>query len=161
MLNRCLELGLELALDDFGTGYSSITYLRDFPVKTIKIDRSFIMGISHSEQDFNLVSHIIHMANDMGKHVIAEGIESIEQGELLLGMGCELGQGYVIAKPMPASHVLAWVKDWQSYPTWLKTSKGVILINNPSAINSSKTLEFCLKNGVKTHEFCLKKSLAP
>ena len=123
VLNRCLELGLELALDDFGTGYSSITYLRDFPVKTIKIDRSFIMGISHSEQDFNLVSHIIHMANDMGKHVIAEGIESIEQGELLLSMGCELGQGYVIAKPMPASHVLAWVKDWQSYPTWLKATK--------------------------------------
>jgi|GEM_PF-396129 len=123
VLNRCLELGLELALDDFGTGYSSITYLRDFPVKTIKIDRSFIMGISHSEQDFNLVSHIILMANDMGKHVIAEGIESIEQGELLLGMGCELGQGYVIAKPMPASHVLAWVKDWQSYPTWLKAPK--------------------------------------
>jgi len=120
VINRCRALGIDFALDDFGTGYSSITYLRELPVKTVKIDRSFILGISHSDQDFKLVSHIIHMANDMGKQVIAEGIESIEQGELLLDMGCKLGQGYVIAKAMPAANVQAWIKDWHSYPDWLK-----------------------------------------
>ena len=123
VINKCRDLGIEFALDDFGTGYSSITYLRELPIKILKIDRSFIAGIADYEHDFRLVSHIIHMAHDLGKQVIAEGIESIEQGELLISMGCELGQGYVIAEPMPVAAVEAWLKGWRSYPSWLTAQR--------------------------------------
>ena len=119
VIHQCKALGVDFALDDFGTGYSSITYLKELPIKTVKIDRSFIVGITQSQQNFKLVAHITHLANDMGKQVIAEGVETIEQGELLLNMGCDLGQGYVIAKPMPASKVLTWFNNWQVYPSWL------------------------------------------
>ena len=123
VINQCRALGVEFALDDFGTGYSSITYLRELPIKILKIDRSFIAGIADSEHDFRLVTHIIQMANDLGKVVVAEGIESIEQGELLISMGCELGQGYIIAKPMSYSDAEAWLKDWRSYPAWLTAQR--------------------------------------
>lgn len=122
VIESCRELGVEFALDDFGTGYSSITYLKQLPIKTLKIDRSFVAGITHTDQDYKLLSNIIQLANDMGKQVIAEGVETIEQGELLILLGCEHAQGYAIAKPMPASNVLPWLKEWRPYSAWSNNS---------------------------------------
>jgi PAS domain S-box-containing protein len=97
--------------------------LRQLPIKTIKLDRSFICNITHSREDLKVVAHIMAMATDMGKQLIVEGIETIEQGEMLLAMGCELAQGYAIAKPMPASKAINWLRDWQPESSWLVVSK--------------------------------------
>jgi len=123
IINQCNALGIAFALDDFGTGYSSIAHLRELPVKAIKIDLSFIKGITHSEQDYKLVNHLIHLVTDLRKLVIAEGVETVEHGKILLGFGCEVAQGYAIAKPMPANNVLKWVRDWQSDASWLNVPR--------------------------------------
>jgi len=123
IINQCNALGIAFALDDFGTGYSSIAHLRELPVKAIKIDLSFIKGITHSEQDYKLVNHLIHLVTDLRKLVIAEGVETLEHGKILLGFGCEVAQGYAIAKPMPAKNVLKWVRDWQSDASWLNVPR--------------------------------------
>ena len=120
---QCKAIGVDFSLDDFGTGYSSIMHLKELPVKNLKIDRSFIKGIADSAEDFKLVSHITQLATDMRKQVIAEGVESLEQGKILLGFGCELAQGYAIAKPMTASSVLEWLNMWRPYNAWLKAPK--------------------------------------
>ncbi len=119
IINRCREMGIEFALDDFGTGYSSITYLKELPVKALKIDRSFIIDMTESDKNVRLVENIINLATSMDKQVIAEGVESVEQGEILMSLGCEYAQGYAIAKPMTATTLIAWIKDWQPYPSWL------------------------------------------
>jgi EAL domain-containing protein (putative c-di-GMP-specific phosphodiesterase class I) len=113
VIDLCRQLGIEFALDDFGTGYSSITYLRQLPIKTIKLDRSFIGNITESHEDLRVVVNIMGLAADMGKQLIVEGVETNAQGEKLLAMGCELAQGYAIAKPMPASKVIDWLRDWE------------------------------------------------
>jgi len=119
VIDKYRALGIEFALDDFGTGYSSITYLKELPIRTIKIDGSFIAEITHNKQDVKLIEHITHLANDMGKLVIAEGVETLEQGELLIKLGCEIGQGYAIAKAMPADQVQEWLTNWQPDSSWL------------------------------------------
>jgi diguanylate cyclase (GGDEF)-like protein/PAS domain S-box-containing protein len=123
IINRCRALGVDFYLDDFGTGYSSITYLKELPLNTLKIDRSFIADITRSNQDLQLVANIIRLANDLDKKLIAEGVETIEQGLLLINLGCEIGQGYAIAKPMPSDEVLSWVSDWQPESSWTAASK--------------------------------------
>ena len=118
IINCCRGLGVEFYLDDFGTGYSSITYLKELPFKTLKIDRSFIQGICQSNQGLQLVINLIRLASDMGKQVLAEGVETIEQGVFLIKLGCEVAQGYAIAKPMPVDKVLSWLSDWQPFSEW-------------------------------------------
>jgi diguanylate cyclase (GGDEF)-like protein/PAS domain S-box-containing protein len=95
------QLGVRLAIDDFGTGYSSLSYLRDLPIDVLKIDRSFVEGITVSPQRLALARGIVAMAGTLGIEVVAEGIETTEQCALLTTMGCEYGQGFLLAKPMP------------------------------------------------------------
>ncbi|MDB5973096.1 MAG: hypothetical protein JWQ90_5546 [Hydrocarboniphaga sp.] len=111
-MQRCCDSGVRFALDDFGTGYSSLTYLRRLPVATIKIDRSFVLDILHNASDRELVRSIIGLARSLGRSVIAEGIETPAHRRALLDLGCELGQGYGIAKPMPSETFSAWAEDW-------------------------------------------------
>jgi len=92
-------LGIRLAIDDFGTGYSSLSMLRKLPVHSLKIDRSFVMEITRSHADLQLVRAIIGIAQDFGLDVTAEGIESEEQAELLTALGCTNGQGYLFGRP--------------------------------------------------------------
>ena len=99
-------MGVRLALDDFGTGFSSMAYLRELPITSIKIDRAFIRGIE-ATHDYNLVAGIIAMAHSIGKEVIAEGIETPRQLELLRKMGCDWGQGYLWSRPVPPVEALA------------------------------------------------------
>jgi diguanylate cyclase (GGDEF)-like protein/PAS domain S-box-containing protein len=95
-------IGVRLAIDDFGTGYSSLSYLRELPIDVLKMDKSFVDGIATSEQRLALAEGIVQIARTLRLQVIAEGIESEIQRDLLTSMGCQLGQGYLLAMPMPA-----------------------------------------------------------
>jgi diguanylate cyclase (GGDEF)-like protein len=99
-LNRLKEIGVRLALDDFGTGYSSLTYVRRFPIDTLKIDRSFIDGIVGSTEDEAIVTAVLSMGRALGVHVVAEGVETEEQAARLRTLGCRLAQGYLFSRPI-------------------------------------------------------------
>jgi EAL domain-containing protein (putative c-di-GMP-specific phosphodiesterase class I) len=107
------RLGVRLAIDDFGTGYSSLSYLRELPIDVLKIDRSFVEGITASQRRLALAKGIVAIASTLGIAVIAEGIETSEQCELVTEMGCEYGQGYLLARPMP----------WQDGQRLLRTNR--------------------------------------
>jgi diguanylate cyclase (GGDEF)-like protein/PAS domain S-box-containing protein len=96
-------IGVKLAIDDFGTGYSSLSYLRDLPIDVVKMDRSFVEGIAESDQRLAVAEGIVQIARTLSLEVVAEGIETEEQRDLLRSMGCHYGQGYLLAMPMPAS----------------------------------------------------------
>jgi EAL domain-containing protein (putative c-di-GMP-specific phosphodiesterase class I) len=97
------QAGVCIALDDFGTGYSSISYLKKFPTDYIKIDRSFVNSMTADSNDKVLCEAIIVMAKKLGIEVVAEGIETEEQLDLLKKMGCDYGQGYLFSKPLDKS----------------------------------------------------------
>ncbi len=114
----CMALGVNFALDDFGTGYSSLTYLRRLPAKIIKIDQTFVRDMLHDADDLAIVEGVIALAKSFKRDVIAEGVETIEHGTELLQLGCDLAQGYGIARPMPASDIPAWINDWKPAASW-------------------------------------------
>ncbi len=114
----CHRLGVNFSLDDFGTGYSSLTYLRRLPVDTLKIDQSFIRDMLHDANDLSIVKGVIGLATAFNRTVIAEGVETEAHGTQLLAMGCELGQGYAIAKPMPAELLPDWLAHWRPPVAW-------------------------------------------
>jgi diguanylate cyclase (GGDEF)-like protein len=93
---------LRISIDDFGTGYSSLSYLQRLPIDTVKIDQSFVAQMKSTGESFEIVRSIITLAHSLGKHVIAEGVETGEQLELLRSLGCEYGQGYFFSKPLDA-----------------------------------------------------------
>lgn len=103
LMNDLRELRIRLSLDDFGTGYSSLSYLHQFPFDTIKIDRAFIQPIDLSASRLEIVRAIVALARALGKTVVAEGLETLEQVERLTTLGCDLGQGYYFARPMDAA----------------------------------------------------------
>ena len=117
-MQACCALDVGFALDDFGTGYSSLTYLKRLPASLMKIDRSFVIGMLSDADDFVIVEGVLGLAKAFGRSVVAEGVETVAHGELLLAMGCELGQGYGIAHPMPAQAVSAWVQQWRPERAW-------------------------------------------
>ena len=100
-LSRIQELGVKIHLDDFGTGYSSLSYLLSYPVDVLKIDRSFVAGLPHSEQSVNIVRLTISLAKSLNLGLIAEGVETREQLEFLRQEGCPAAQGYLLGRPMP------------------------------------------------------------
>ena len=108
-LIACQDLGVTFSLDDFGTGYSSLSYLKQLPTQTIKIDKSFIRDILIDKDSLGLTKAIIGLAKSFNREVIAEGVETVEHGVLLMNLGCDVAQGYGIAKPMPVEKVLSWV----------------------------------------------------
>jgi diguanylate cyclase (GGDEF)-like protein len=105
---RCRELGVSFALDDFGTGYSSLTYLRRLPISTIKIDRSFVARMLMDPADRAIVRAVVDLAHAFGRTCVAEGAETPEHLQALRAMGCELAQGFAIARPMPAEDLPGW-----------------------------------------------------
>lgn len=117
-LEACQALGVQFSLGDFGTGYSSLNYLKRLRTQTIKIDRSFIRDILHDRDDLALTTAVIGLARAFGRQVIAEGLESIEHGELLMQLGCDVAQGYFIARPMPAVDVPGWVEGFVAPAQW-------------------------------------------
>jgi len=121
IMKACLELGINFSLDDFGTGYSSLTHLRRLPANIIKIDQSFVRDMSHDEDDLAIIVGVIALAKSFKRDVIAEGVETIENGNALLQLGCELAQGYGIAGPMPARDIPTWINDWKANVNWQVT----------------------------------------
>ncbi|MEZ7275840.1 EAL domain-containing protein [Pseudoalteromonas sp. 68 DY56-GL68] len=93
-------MGVSIALDDFGTGYSSLSYLRLFPLDVLKIDQSFVRDMLDDAQAFNIVTTIIELAHSLGLQIVAEGIETLEQKDRLQELGCQIGQGYLLSKPL-------------------------------------------------------------
>jgi diguanylate cyclase (GGDEF)-like protein/PAS domain S-box-containing protein len=112
-LSELKELGIRLAIDDFGTGYSSLSYLREMPIDVVKIDRSFVDGIDRSPDRLALVKGIVAIAHTLGMSVIAEGVETDEQCQLLTEIGCEYGQGYLMAKPLDLTKAGALLRSGQ------------------------------------------------
>ncbi|GAA73355.1 bifunctional diguanylate cyclase/phosphodiesterase [Pseudoalteromonas sp. BSi20439] len=100
------ELGIKLSMDDFGTGYSSLSYLREYPFDVLKIDRSFIAGITDNKADCNLVKAAIAMSHSLEIKVVAEGVETKEQLDLLNELNCDIAQGFYLSKPLPAAKLL-------------------------------------------------------
>lgn len=121
VIQKCNNMGIRFALDDFGTGYSSLTYLKQLPVKVLKIDQTFVRGMLEDPDDLAILEGILGMGSAFRKEIIAEGVETVEHGEMLLLLGCELAQGYGIARPMPASEIMLWQKQWKPNDKWLQT----------------------------------------
>lgn len=117
-MNACHKLGVRFALDDFGTGYSSLNYLRYLPAYMIKIDQTFVRDMLENAEDCAIVKGVTGLAQAFQREVIAEGVETIAHGIALLKLGCELAQGYGIARPMPASDIPKWLSNWKVYDSW-------------------------------------------
>nr|WP_292439863.1 EAL domain-containing protein [Methylophaga sp.] len=120
IINTCRSsLGIRIALDDFGTGYSSLTHLRHLPVDVVKIDQSFVQDLIDDPNDFTIIDGVIGLTDAFHHQVIAEGVETLEHGLMLMSMGCDMAQGYIIAKPMPSEDCRDWLASYQPNPTWL------------------------------------------
>jgi len=118
LMRACQDLGVTFALDDFGTGYSSLTYLKRLPAKLLKIDQSFVRDMLDDPDDLAILKGVIGLASAFHREVIAEGVETIAHGVLLLQLGCDLAQGYGIARPMPAPQMPAWCANWRPDAAW-------------------------------------------
>jgi EAL domain-containing protein (putative c-di-GMP-specific phosphodiesterase class I) len=108
-LDRLVELGVELSIDDFGTGYSSLNYLKLFPVGKLKIDKSFVDDITTNPLDSAIARAIIHLGHSLGMHVLAEGVETEQQSNLLSDLGCDQIQGLLVSPPLPADDFVHFV----------------------------------------------------
>jgi EAL domain-containing protein (putative c-di-GMP-specific phosphodiesterase class I) len=102
------RIGVFLSIDDFGTGYSSLNYLRQLPAQQLKIDRSFVNDLEDSEDARAVVSAVVSLAHALGLRVVAEGVETSGQRDILLAMDCDELQGFFFARPMPADSLFAW-----------------------------------------------------
>ena len=122
--HRLNGLGIGLSLDDFGAGYSSLGYLKRLPVQEIKIDKSFILGMTEDENDEVIVRSTIDLARNLGLRVVAEGVETREVWDSLQALGCDLAQGFFLGRPMPGGE----------FPEWLKTFGDAANLLGPSAI---------------------------
>lgn len=118
VIAKCREMGVDFALDDFGTGYSSLLYLKRLPARTLKIDQSFVRDMLDTLEGADAISGILSLAGAFKRRVVAEGLEYIEQGIVLLRLNCDVAQGYAIARPMPAADVPAWVERYRPDPAW-------------------------------------------
>ena len=118
VIAQCRTLGISFALDDFGTGYSSLTYLKRLPTQVLKIDRSFVDEMLDDPENLAILDSVIKLATALKRDIVAEGVESVSHGEVLLLLGCEQAQGYAIARPMPASNIPVWLQQRQPESRW-------------------------------------------
>lgn len=114
VLTRLKAIGVKLLLDDFGTGYASLSYLQRFPFDVIKIDQSFILPMLENADSAAIVRSTIELGHILGRHVVAEGVESEDVWRCLQEQGCDLAQGYVISKPLPIEQFQGWKAEWQA-----------------------------------------------
>jgi len=112
-LDKLAAMAIPLSIDDFGTGYSSLTYLKRLPVSELKIDQSFIFKMAQDDSDKKIVQSTIDLGHNLGLKVVAEGVGDQLVWDLLQTMGCDFGQGYYMAQPMPAEDFVAWLAQWQ------------------------------------------------
>jgi len=118
VMEACAQLGVTFALDDFGTGYSSLAMLKHLPVVHLKIDRAFVRDMLNDSHDLAIVEGVLGLTTAFQRKAIAEGLETVEHGNILLQLGCDLAQGYGIARPMPADDMPGWLVRWLPEPSW-------------------------------------------
>ncbi len=123
VIEACAQMGVLFALDDFGTGYSSLTYLKRLAVAELKIDQTFVRDMLEDPDDLAILEGVIGLAEAFHRDVIAEGVETIEHGRMLLQLGCELAQGYGIARPMPVDQLSVWAASWKAPESWTNCNK--------------------------------------
>jgi EAL domain-containing protein (putative c-di-GMP-specific phosphodiesterase class I) len=109
ILNRLRDLGARLSVDDFGTGYSSLSYLRRLPVHEVKIDQTFVQGMATDPGDLAIVRAVVDLSRHFGLSVVAEGVESELTLDLLEGIGCDVGQGFLFSRPLPYERLETWL----------------------------------------------------
>ena len=113
MLDNFRRLGVRLAIDDFGTGHSSLSYIKRFNIDTLKIDRSFVQSLPDNDEDVAIAAAVIALGRSMKMCVVAEGVETQEQAQLLRELGCDEMQGYLLGRPMPGGDFAAWFLDYR------------------------------------------------
>jgi EAL domain-containing protein (putative c-di-GMP-specific phosphodiesterase class I) len=111
MLERLASLGIELSVDDFGTGYSSLSYLQRLPVHEIKVDKSFVLGMTADDANTKIVRSIVDLGHNLGLRVVAEGVEDRITWEALRALGCDIAQGYYLSRPLPGSQLTSWLRN--------------------------------------------------
>ena len=109
VVSRLRDMGVKVAIDDFGTGYSSLGYLKRLPVNDLKIDKSFVINMMEDSGDAVIVQSTIELAHNLGLTVIAEGVESDETWRRLRALGCDVAQGWLIGRPLPAADFANWL----------------------------------------------------
>jgi EAL domain-containing protein (putative c-di-GMP-specific phosphodiesterase class I) len=120
-LDKLVALGLSISVDDFGTGYSSLTRLRRLPVHEVKIDRAFVRHLADNTADLAIVRAVISLGHDLGLRVVAEGVEDEGSWGVLVVLGCDLLQGFLLARPMPGEDMTRWlVEHFESFATRLR-----------------------------------------
>jgi len=119
VIDGCHAMGVKFALDDFGTGYSSLTYLKRLRVAMLKIDQSFVRDMLDDPDDLAILQGVIGLAAAFKREVIAEGVETVTHGTALLQLGCDLAQGYGIARPMSPDQLPIWVANWKPDAAWV------------------------------------------
>ena len=117
VLARLHAHGLHIAIDDFGTGYSSLANLKRLPVDEIKIDKSFTSEMAGSSNRGNIVRASVDLGHSLRLEIVAEGVEDARTWDLLAALGCDLAQGYLVSRPIPAEEVLPWLSRWDSART--------------------------------------------
>jgi EAL domain-containing protein (putative c-di-GMP-specific phosphodiesterase class I) len=110
MLDSFSKMGVRLAIDDFGTGHSSLSYLKRFNIDTLKVDRSFVSSLPESGEDKAIATAVIALARSLDMSVVAEGVETLAQAEMLRDLGCDEMQGYLLSRPLPATALVDWLK---------------------------------------------------
>jgi EAL domain-containing protein (putative c-di-GMP-specific phosphodiesterase class I) len=111
-LQKLRSMGVQVAIDDFGTGYSSLAYLKQFPVTSLKIDKSFVLNLSSDKDDQAIVNSVVSLGHFLGFEVLAEGVEHLEDYRLLQEIGCDQVQGYYFAKPLSADEALEFIQGF-------------------------------------------------
>ncbi|MBI5889750.1 MAG: EAL domain-containing protein [Nitrosomonadales bacterium] len=124
VIEECRSLGVTFSLDDFGTGYSTLAHLRHLPATEIKIDHSFVRHMLERTEDFAIVEAVIGMARAFGRSIVAEGAETPAHIIRLLDMGCDVMQGYALARPMAAADITSWVRKFRPDPFWYRPVGG-------------------------------------
>jgi diguanylate cyclase (GGDEF)-like protein/PAS domain S-box-containing protein len=122
VIQACQEMGVSCCLDDFGTGFSSLSHLRYLPVSKLKIDRSFVRDMLDDPDDAVIIEGTLSLAQAFSRKVIAEGVETLEQRQRLLELGCESAQGYLIAPPMTLESLIEWMNNWTPPQEWQAVS---------------------------------------
>ncbi|MBF0168051.1 MAG: EAL domain-containing protein [Alphaproteobacteria bacterium] len=122
VIDDCRKLGVRFTLDDFGTGFSSLVHLKRLAVDELKIDQSFVRDMLNDPEDLAIVEGVIGMAAAFKRTVVAEGVETIDHILMLLELGCDVMQGHVLSRPMPASQVAGWVRSFKPDPLWQMSS---------------------------------------
>ncbi len=121
-MNDLSSFGVGIHIDDFGTGYSSLSYLAQLPVQTIKIDQAFVAKLSDSDANNRVVEAIVALGKAMKLEVVAEGVETDRQYAIVRRLGCDLVQGFFVARPMPAEQLLTWVNGYEDTQSVKKRS---------------------------------------